>query len=161
MYDKIVTLMIGLHYFYTKSYNNKKSLQSSIKACNIKGLMPPKVTGTRWLAHLSRGIISVTRTFKAYEASLYTTNHIGCTIRCLKEKNPTFHWLWIKIYNKGNNKITELRTILTRTFKAYEASLYTLSHKNPKAERLAKILLNKHVICFMLFLKVLVYIILT
>ena len=108
LYDKIVTLMIGLHYFYTKSYNNKKSLQSSIKACNIKGLMPPKVTGARWLAHLSRGIISV-----------------------------------------------------TRTFKAYEASLCTLSNKNPKAEGMAKILLNKHVICFMLFLKVLVYIILT
>lgn len=44
IYDKIMTLMVGLYYFYKKSYNNKKSLLNSIKVCQIDGLMPPKVT---------------------------------------------------------------------------------------------------------------------
>ena len=46
LYDKLLTLMIGLHYFYIKQYKNKKGLQESIKAMGVKGILPPKVTGT-------------------------------------------------------------------------------------------------------------------
>lgn len=101
LYDKVMTLLIGLHYFYIKQYKNKKGLLDAIKVLDIKGVLPPKVTGTRWLAHLSRGI-----------------------------------------------------TCLLRTFRAYEAHLCSLSHTNPKAEGLVKIMLSKEVMCFILFLKV-------
>ncbi|KAL5007366.1 hypothetical protein ScPMuIL_003785 [Solemya velum] len=100
LYDKLMTLLIGLHYFYTKQYKNKHGLLHTIETLNINGILPPKVTGTRWLGHLSRGIIA-----------------------------------------------------LLRTFRAYEAHLCTLSHTNPKAEGLVKMMLDKHLVCFVLFLK--------
>jgi hypothetical protein len=101
LYDKLMTLMIGLHYFYKKSYNNKRGLLNTFKALNISGILPPKVTGTRWLPHLSRGLSS-----------------------------------------------------LVRNFTAYEAHLSTLSHKNPKAEGLYKILIGKELVAFVLILQV-------
>jgi hypothetical protein len=101
LYDKLMTLLVGLYYFYKKSFKNKKGLTAAISALGIKGLQPPKVTGTRWLAHLSRGIQA-----------------------------------------------------LLRTFTAFEAHLSTLSHDNSKAEGLLKIMLQKDLMCFVLFLKV-------
>lgn len=59
LYDKLMTLLIGLHYFYKKQYKNKSGLLRTIDALNINGVLPPKVTGTRWLPHLSRGINSL------------------------------------------------------------------------------------------------------
>ncbi|XP_056000656.1 zinc finger protein 862-like [Ostrea edulis] len=100
LYDRLMTLLIGLYYFYTKQYKNKRGLLDAIRALNVKGVVPTKVTGTRWLAHLFRGM---------------------------------------------NN--------MMRTFQAYEAHLCSLSHKNPKAEGLAKILLRKDLVCFVLFLQ--------
>ncbi|MES9883985.1 MAG: hypothetical protein ABW185_24325 [Sedimenticola sp.] len=47
-------------------------LLETIKAMEIKGLLPPKVTGTRWLPHLYRAINSLLRTYLAYEAHLST-----------------------------------------------------------------------------------------
>lgn len=74
VYDKLMTLLTGLFYFYTKYYKNKKGLQRSIEALG-DGLLPPKVTGTRWLAHLGRGVKSLLRTYLAYEAHLSTLSH--------------------------------------------------------------------------------------
>ena len=101
LYDRVMTLLIGIYYYYTKQYKNKSGLKNAIKCLEIKGVMPTKVTGTRWMAHLSRGI----------DAFL-------------------------------------------RTFRAYEAHLATQSHEKAKAEGLLKIMLNKDVLCFILFLKV-------
>lgn len=98
----MMTLFIGLYYFYKKSYLNKKGLKNAIKAVG-KGVMPPKVTGTRWLPHLYRCI----------EAYL-------------------------------------------KSFRALEAHLSTISHKNPKAEGLAKMVLDKNMMAFILFIQVLV-----
>lgn len=100
-YDKLMTLLIGLYYFYMKSYKSKKGLLDTMKALNVDGILPAKVTGTRWLPHLTRAIIC-----------------------------------------------------LIRNFPAYEAHLCSLSHTNPKAEGLVKIMLSKDVVCFVLFLKV-------
>lgn len=74
LYDKLMTLLIGLYYFYKKSHNNKKGLLNTFSALEIKGILPPRVTGTRWLPHLSRGLVSL-RNFKAYEAHLSTLSH--------------------------------------------------------------------------------------
>lgn len=101
VYDKLMTLLIGLHYFYKKSHKNKHGLLRAIDMLGGKGVLPPKVTGTRWLPHLHRGI-----------------------------------------------------TCLVKTFTAYEAHLSTSSHQNPKAEGLFKIMVDKNVVAFMLFLQV-------
>ena len=101
LYEKLMSLLIGLYYFYTKQYKNKSGLKRSIEI--FGGVLPSKVTGTRWLPHLSRGI-------------------------------------------KG----------LLRTFKAYESHLSTISHTNAKAEGIAKILISKDLVCFALFMQVMI-----
>ncbi|XP_033726657.1 zinc finger protein 862-like [Pecten maximus] len=75
LYDKVMTLLIGIYYHYTKQYKNKSGLRNAISCLHIKGVMPTKVTGTRWMAHLSRGIDAFLRTFRAYEAHLSTQSH--------------------------------------------------------------------------------------
>ena len=75
LYDKLMTLLIGIHFFYKIQYKNKKGLLESINMLGIKGVLPPKVTGTRWLPHLSRGVTALTRTFRAYEAHLSSPSH--------------------------------------------------------------------------------------
>lgn len=74
-YDKLMTLLIGLYYFYYKSYKNKKGLLESMKALKVDGVLPQKVTGTRWLPHLSRGLDGLFRTYAAYEAHLSSCSH--------------------------------------------------------------------------------------
>lgn len=103
LYDKLITLLVGLFYFYHRQYKNKKGLMDTCKLLNKKSCIPPKVTGTRWLPHLMNGIRS-----------------------------------------------------LLKGFKAYETHLSTMSHSNPKAEGLAKILLDKGLIVFCLVLQVIV-----
>ncbi len=56
-YDKMMTLLTGLHY-YCQYHKQKQGLLETFKALDINGLLPPKVTGTRWLPHVSRGINS-------------------------------------------------------------------------------------------------------
>lgn len=74
LYDKLMTLLIGLYYFYKKSYKNKQGLKTSIEAMK-KGVFPTKVTGTRWLPHLYRGMCAFTKTYNALEAHLSTASH--------------------------------------------------------------------------------------
>jgi hypothetical protein len=73
-YEKLMTLLIGLYYFYTKSHNNKTRLLESI-AAHKQCVLPKKVTGTRWLPHLSRGIDALFKTFRAFEGQLSSNSH--------------------------------------------------------------------------------------
>lgn len=100
VYDKMMTLLIRLYYFFNKSYKNKHSLQNAFRVVG-KGLLLPKVTGTRWLPHVYHAI-----------------------------------------------------TALLRSYKPLEMTLSTASHKNPKAEGLVKIMLDKNVMAFILLLQV-------
>lgn len=74
LYDKLMTLLIGLYYFYKKSHKNKQGLRLSIEATG-KGVYPTKVTGTRWLPHLFRAICALMKTYNALEAHLATASH--------------------------------------------------------------------------------------
>jgi len=47
IYDRMMTVLIGLYYFYKKSYKQKTALQRAWKALDMSGTLPPKVTGTR------------------------------------------------------------------------------------------------------------------
>lgn len=58
-----------------KQHRHKRGLLDAIAALDIKGVLPTKVTGTRWLPHLSRGIHNLLRTYKAYDAHLSTASH--------------------------------------------------------------------------------------
>lgn len=100
-YEKMMTLLVGIYYFYKRSYKQKQGLLNVSKVLGVKSTLPPKVTGTRWLPHVSRSI---------------------------------------------NN--------LIKSFRPYEMHLSSSSHQNPKAEGLAKLLVNKEMLAFMLLLQV-------
>ncbi|KAH3865033.1 hypothetical protein DPMN_028071 [Dreissena polymorpha] len=71
LYDKLMTLLIGLNFFYMKHNNkNKNGLITTMAALNVKGLLPPKVTGTCWLSHIYDALTSLMRTHEAYAAHL-------------------------------------------------------------------------------------------
>ena len=44
MYEKLMTLLIGLYYFYIKQYKNKQGLINTMEALEVKGSLPPKMT---------------------------------------------------------------------------------------------------------------------
>ncbi|XP_052286975.1 zinc finger protein 862-like [Dreissena polymorpha] len=75
LYDKLMTLLIGLHYFYKKQYKNKSGILRAIEAVGNQGRLPPRVTGTRWMPHLFNGINCLMLTFRAFEAHLSTLCH--------------------------------------------------------------------------------------
>ena len=45
-YEKLMTLLTGLHYFY-QYHKQKQGLLETFKAVDIKGVLPAKVIGTR------------------------------------------------------------------------------------------------------------------
>lgn len=61
-------------FFSRKCHKQKQGLMEAIFALG-DGLIPGKVTGTRWLPHLWRGISGFLRTFPAYHAHLCTASH--------------------------------------------------------------------------------------
>ncbi|XP_052222662.1 zinc finger protein 862-like isoform X2 [Dreissena polymorpha] len=82
-YEKLMTFLIGVHYFYKKSHKQKTGLLTAISTIG-KGVLPPKVTGTRWLPHLFRSVTALLKTFQALEIHLATASHgnpkaEGCT----------------------------------------------------------------------------------
>lgn len=107
-YEKLMTLLIGLHYFYMKYYKNKSGIQTAIKALNIKGILPPKMTGTRWLPNLSRGIESLLRLFPAYEAHLSSLSHknpkVEGLVKVMLDKNRVCFVLFLKVHVYFNCK---------------------------------------------------------
>ena len=59
LYDKLMTLFLGLYYLYKKSPKQKKSPKRSFKALKMNQILPSRVGGTRWLPHVQRGINDV------------------------------------------------------------------------------------------------------
>ena len=100
-FDKVMTLMSGLFYFYKKSHKNQQGLRESFKALDIQGVQPPRVGGTKWVGHITTGL-----------------------------------------------------TALFGSYAGIHAHLSSLSHRNPKAEGLCKLVISKDIVNVMLFLQV-------
>ncbi|XP_060584340.1 E3 SUMO-protein ligase KIAA1586-like isoform X2 [Ruditapes philippinarum] len=101
LYDKAVTLLLGLYYLYRKSPKMKQELKRSFSILDKRVVLPTRIGGTRWLPHIYRAI---------------------------------------SVFLKG--------------YQAFKLHLETSSHKNPKADGLARILLDASVFVFILDLKV-------
>lgn len=63
--EKVVTLLMGLYYFYHNSPLNRSNLRNSFKALGKKVVTPSRVGGTRWVGHVQRAL---TNLFRGYEA---------------------------------------------------------------------------------------------
>jgi len=75
LYDKAMTLLLGLYYFYRKSPTQKKALKRSFKALNMSSILPKRVGGTRWLPHTCRAISAFMKGYKAIINQLETCSH--------------------------------------------------------------------------------------
>ncbi|XP_062615057.1 zinc finger protein 862-like [Saccostrea cucullata] len=99
-YDRAMTLLIGLYYFYSKSPKQKKELKSMFEVLDMTCAIPTRVGGTRWVPHTVKAI-----------------------------------------------------NIFRRSYAAITSQLDNASHKNPKAEGLAKLAHDANVVAYLLMLK--------
>ena len=65
IYDSAINLLMGLYYFYRNSSKQRKNLQSAFEALNQPCVVPTRVGGTRWVAHLLLAIETFLRAYKA------------------------------------------------------------------------------------------------
>ena len=49
--DKVVTLLSGLYYMYSKSPLNRTDLKNAFRCIGMKILLPTRAGGTRWVGH--------------------------------------------------------------------------------------------------------------
>ena len=75
LYDKLMTLLLGLYYLYKKSPKQKKSLKRAFKALKMNQILPSRVGGTLWLPHVERAIDAFVKGYKAIKMQLETESH--------------------------------------------------------------------------------------
>ncbi|WAR25571.1 K1586-like protein, partial [Mya arenaria] len=75
LYEKMMTLLLGLYYLYRKSPKLKMGLKRSFEAHQTKVLLPTRVGGTRWLPHLDLAIRNFIRGYKAVRSHLESASH--------------------------------------------------------------------------------------
>ena len=74
-YEKLMTALIGLYYFYKRSSKQRKGLRKAMQVLELTGSMPPRVGGTRWLSHTKRAIESVLQIYQALVFHLENESH--------------------------------------------------------------------------------------
>ncbi|XP_052286932.1 uncharacterized protein LOC127882371 [Dreissena polymorpha] len=72
-YDKAMTLLVGVFYWYKRSSKQQKELARTFKALNPKSvpLMPTRAGGTRWVSHMMKAINTFLRAY------VPITTHLG------------------------------------------------------------------------------------
>ncbi|WAR19913.1 ZN862-like protein [Mya arenaria] len=69
LYEKTITLLLGLYYMFRKSPKQKKGLQRAFDALGVKQLLPTRIGGTCWLPHIIKVINIFLKTYKVLENS--------------------------------------------------------------------------------------------
>ncbi|WAQ94245.1 K1586-like protein, partial [Mya arenaria] len=75
LYNRLMTLLLGLYYLYRKSPKLKQGLKRSFEALDIRKVMPTRVRGTRWVPHIKLAIANFTKGYKAIRSHLETASH--------------------------------------------------------------------------------------
>ena len=75
LYDKAVTLLLGLHYMFHKSPKQKKQLDTTFEILGINPVTITRIGGTRWLPHLHRAIDIFFKGYKAFHVQLHDSSH--------------------------------------------------------------------------------------
>lgn len=75
LYEKLMTLLLGLYYLYRKSPKQKKALKRFFKILNINQILPSRVGGTRWLPHVARAINGFIKGYRAIRLQLESASH--------------------------------------------------------------------------------------
>jgi hypothetical protein len=75
LYERAMTLLIGLYYLYRKSPTQKKSLKRCFQSLELRQILPTRVDGTRWLPHTQRAINALVKGYKAFKMQLDSSSH--------------------------------------------------------------------------------------
>lgn len=75
LYERSMTLLLGLYYMYRKGPKQKRSLKRSFEALEMTQILPTRVGGTRWLPHLQRAVDVILRGYKAFKFHLDNNSH--------------------------------------------------------------------------------------
>ena len=74
-YDRVLTLLIGIYYFYHKGSSQTKQMKRSFKVMGAQQVLPTRVGGTRWLSHMYRAIDRVLQAYKLIATQLASASH--------------------------------------------------------------------------------------
>ena len=76
LYDKLLTLLLGLYYTYHKAPKQKKQLGDTFQLLGVGSVTPTRVGGTRWLPHMNRALKALIKGYRAFRMQLEeSSNH--------------------------------------------------------------------------------------
>lgn len=75
LYTQLTTLLLGLYYFYKNSPKQRKCLKRSMEILDVKGTLPHRVCGSRWLPHMKKALSTLFKTYPAFLTQLQNASH--------------------------------------------------------------------------------------
>lgn len=75
LYEKSMTLLIGIYYHYKKSSKQRKELERSFESLNETVIFPTRVGGTRWVPHTVTALTAFFKGYKALMMQLENSSH--------------------------------------------------------------------------------------
>ncbi len=75
LYDKCITLLLGLYLFYKQSYRQRNLLKQCYETYAKKQMIPTRVGGTRWVGHTLKAINILLHGYDVIHAQLEDTLH--------------------------------------------------------------------------------------
>ena len=64
MFKKLESVLMGIYYFYHNSPLNRSNLKAAFSSLAMSPLMPTRIGGTRWVAHLLQALDNFLRVYK-------------------------------------------------------------------------------------------------
>lgn len=74
-YDRLMTFLLGLYYFYKKSPKQRKLLQKTFDVMKMPTSFPTRAGGTRWVPHTLKAICIFLKSFPVIVAHLQDVSH--------------------------------------------------------------------------------------
>ena len=101
LYDKAITLLLGLYYHYKKSSKQKKELVRAFESVKQSVIFPTRVSGTRWIPHIMSSLTAFFRGYRAITNQLANASHTNPKAEGLyklaTEGNLIIFLLWLKV----------------------------------------------------------------
>ena len=74
-FEQLTTLLLGISYLYKRSPKQRKLLRKSFKVVKVKGTLPRRVGGSRWMPHMKRALTTLFSGYRGYIAHLENQSH--------------------------------------------------------------------------------------
>lgn len=73
LYDRAITLLMGLYYFYRNSPKQRSKLREMFQELGMKSVVPTRVGGTRWVGHM---VLAINTFLKCHPALVRQLNYV-------------------------------------------------------------------------------------